>query len=82
MYSVAANSDRHGEHGGYENSGSIAAATSATGIVSHHGWLLVIRALKHGHARPRRQPIQSSNAAISRCVQMRSVMPAAIAGVV
>jgi hypothetical protein len=33
------------------NSGRIIAASSSGGIVSHHGWLLVIRALKHGKPR-------------------------------
>lgn len=43
-----------------ENSGRIAAATSATGHVSHHGWLLVIRALNHHHRRPAADPITTT----------------------
>jgi hypothetical protein len=38
-----------------ENSGRIAAATSAGGQVSHQGWGLFMRALNHGSARYRSQ---------------------------
>ena len=48
MSAIASAALTHGEHGADEKSGRIVAASSAGGKVSHHGWLLVIRALCPG----------------------------------